>query len=126
MVIDGIDDTIGELGEGSKHFAEAKDIWARMRRLEAVEAIIEDASNSPNFEQALIDDEAGKEVAARAGFGNGLALSAERGWASAGNSCPDDGQATENPWLQPGRPSRRILREHACAATRGATCARWG
>ena len=53
MVIDGIDDTIGELGGGSKHFAEAKDIWARMRRLEAVESIIEDASNSPNFEQAL-------------------------------------------------------------------------
>lgn len=53
LVIDRIDDTIEGMGEGSKPLQQAREVWGRMRRMESVEALIEDASNSPNFEQAL-------------------------------------------------------------------------
>ena len=53
LVIDRIDETIEGMGEGSKPLQQAREVWGRMRRMESVEALIEDASNSPNFEQAL-------------------------------------------------------------------------
>ncbi|WP_407491872.1 hypothetical protein [Pseudooceanicola sp. MF1-13] len=53
MVIDKIDDAVDGMGDASAPLKQAREVWSRMRRMEAVEAIIEDASNSPNFEQAL-------------------------------------------------------------------------
>lgn len=53
MVIDKIDDAVDGMGTASTPLKQAREVWSRMRRMEAVESIIEDASNSPNFEQAL-------------------------------------------------------------------------
>ncbi len=52
MVIDTMDDAVDSV-TGSQHLKDAREIWGRMRRLEAIEEVIEDAANSPNFETAL-------------------------------------------------------------------------
>lgn len=53
VIIDEIDTAVNKMGAGSSKLREARDVWGRMRRLETIEGIIEDASNSKNFEQSL-------------------------------------------------------------------------
>lgn len=50
IAMDQIDEAIDGLSSAPK---EARQMWGQMRRLEKVEAMIEDASNAANFEQAL-------------------------------------------------------------------------
>lgn len=52
-VIDKIDDAIDDLGKGSSPLTYARDVWSRMRRLQTLEDIVEDASNGKNFERDL-------------------------------------------------------------------------
>lgn len=52
-LVDQIDDAIEELGSGSAPLREAREVWGRFRRLQMLEDLVEDASNSPNFEQAV-------------------------------------------------------------------------
>ena len=52
-VIDKIDDTIDDLGKGSAPLTYVREVWGRMRRLQTLEDIVEDASNGKNFERDL-------------------------------------------------------------------------
>lgn len=51
-LIDNIDDTVERVA-GGEGMREANKMWAKMRRFEAIENIIEDAANSPNFERTV-------------------------------------------------------------------------
>ncbi len=53
QIIDEIDDTVAGIGAGSPVLQEARDTWARMRRMEIIETAIEKASLQDNFAAGL-------------------------------------------------------------------------
>ena len=53
QIIDAIDDAVDNMGAGSHALREARDTWARLRRLETVEAAIEKAALQKNFAAGL-------------------------------------------------------------------------
>jgi hypothetical protein len=50
---DMIDDAVANLGGATKELAEAREMWGRMRRVEAIENIIEKAADTKNFESSI-------------------------------------------------------------------------